>query len=174
MGVLALRLFALVVVASMLAVAPVYADVAHQIVPAQGIGPVQLGGSAQSAIAVLGPPKSTTNTVKEGAPALLYRWFATNAAGAPTADASGFAVTTLPDGTITQVSIRNSPAYETADHLHTGGPTGARGSFVLDIRRRMGEPSTIAHSDGARGFEYIAGIRFWFDSSNRVVQIDVF
>ena len=58
-----MRLFALVVAAIMLAVVSVYADAAHQIVPAQGIGPVQLGGSAQNAIAVLGSPKSTTNTV---------------------------------------------------------------------------------------------------------------
>ncbi len=169
-----MRLFALVVVAGLLAVPSVFADPAHQIVPGQGIGPIQLGGSVQSAIASLGSPKSTTNTTKDEGPAVLYRWYATNAEGTPAANASGFAVTTLPDGVIMQVSIRNSPAYETADHLHTGGPNGVRGSSWFDVRRRLGEPSTIAHGVDGRGLEYYSGIRFWLDSSQRVVQIDVF
>lgn len=161
-----MRLCAAVIVASLFAVTPAYADAAHQIVPGEGIGPIELGGTVQSAIALLGPPHSTTNTTKDDGPAVLYRWFDTDSG-------SGFAITTLPDGRITQVSIRNSPAYETAEHLRTGGPNGSQGSSAFDIRRRLGEPAAIKHSP-ARGFEYNSGIRFWFDGSQHVVQIDVF
>lgn len=151
-----------------------YASPAREIIPGRGIGPVSLGAPLARAVAALGPYKSSAALVEAPVRLRECRWY-TSAAHDGSAAASGFAVTTLPDGRITQVSVRYLPAYATAKNLHTSGPGGVRGSTLLGVQLAMGSPGTITAGEaGMRKMEY-GGIRFWLDtSSQQVARIDVF
>ena|GEM_PF-2616710 len=147
---------------------------AHQITAGRGIGPVDLGAPLARATAALGPHKSSAS-IGEGPVRLReYRWYTSTAHDASPA-ASGFAVTCLPDGRITQVSVRYLPAYTTEKNLHTSGPGGVRGSSLLGVQLAMGSPGTVTLGEaGMRKMEY-GGIRFWIDTTTQMVaRIDVF
>lgn len=151
-----------------------HAEPAHQIVPGQAIGPIGLGAPLARATSILGSYKSSVSIVDGPVRLREYRWY-TGTAHDGSAAASGFAVTCLPDGRITQVSVRYLPAYATAKGLHTSGPGGARGSTLLGVQLAMGSPGTITFREGGmRKMEY-GGIRFWIDTGTQMVaRIDVF
>jgi len=159
----------------LLAAAPAFGDAAHLIVPGEGIGSVRLGDPVGRAIAVLGRPRASALVWAPSVQLREYRWYSDASSGSPSAASSGFAVTCLPDGRMTQVSIRYDPAYATPKHLHTSGPNNVRGSSLLDVTLAMGEPGTFtAGANGMRRFEY-AGIWFWISTTTQqVARIDVF
>lgn len=151
-----------------------YAAAARRIVPGQGIGAVALGVPLARAAAALGPYKSSAVVVDGPVRLREYRWY-TSPAHDGSAAASGFAVTCLPDGRITQVSVRYLPAYTTEKNLHTSGPGGVRGSTLLGVQLAMGSPGAVTLGEaGMRKMEY-GGIRFWVDTTTQqVARIDVF
>lgn len=159
---------------ALLAGAASSAEPAHQITPGQGIGSVNLGEPLARAAAVLGPYKSSVLMVERPVRLREYRWYTSTAHdGSPAT--SGFAVTCLPDGRITQISVRYLSAYATTKNLHTSGPGGVRGSTLLGVQLAMGSPGTVTLGEaGMRKMEY-GGIRFWIDTSTQMVaRIDVF
>ncbi len=170
----AIRYLATVVLVALVAAAASSAEPARQITSAQGIGPVNLGEPLARATAALGPYKSSASMVAGPVRLREYRWYTSTAHdGSPAT--SGFAVTCLPDGRITQVSVRYLPAYVTTKNLHTSGPGGVRGSTLLGVQLAMGSPGTFTLGEaGMRKMEY-GGIRFWIDTSTQMVaRIDVF
>ena len=170
----ALRHLAAAALVALLAAAAWSAEPARQITPGQGIGSITLGAMLARATAVLGPYKSAAPLVEGPVRLREYRWY-TSTAHDGTPGTSGFAVTCLPDGQITQVSVRYLPAYATAKNLHTSGPGGVRGSTLLGVQLAMGSPGTVTLGEaGMRKMEY-GGIRFWIDTSTQMVaRIDVF
>ncbi|HEV2439584.1 MAG TPA: hypothetical protein VGX97_05940 [bacterium] len=150
------------------------AEPAHLITPGQGIGPINLGAPLARATAALGRYKSSVDMLEGPVRLREYRWYASTAHDASPA-ASGFALTCLPDGRITQVSVRYLPAYVTEKNLHTSGPGGVRGSSLLGVQLAMGSPGTATLGEaGMRKMEY-GGIRFWIDTTTQLVaRIDVF
>jgi len=166
-----MRVLGALLLVGLLAATPAFGNAAHLIVPGQGIGPVRFGDPLGRAIAVLGRPRSNAPVWAVSVPLRESRWYS----DAPSAASSGVAVTCLPDGRMTQVSIRYDPAYATATHLHTSGPNDVRGSSLLDVTLAMGEPGTLtAGANGMRRLEY-GGIRFWISTTTQqVARIDVF
>lgn len=150
------------------------AEPAHLISPGRGIGAVDLGAPLARATAALSRYKSSADMVEGPVRLREYRWYTSTAHDASPA-ASGFAVTCLPDGRITQVSVRYLPAYATEKNLHTSGPGGVRGSSLLGVQLAMGSPGAITLGEaGMRKMEY-GGIRFWIDTTTQMVaRIDVF